>query len=132
MAQISGGSNSKIQWKKGAQGSRLVHVLDPIGNAFFTKNIFRPPSLTMTLDLRQIGGGSLPSYVKTAPTSNSPGPNATLSTITMTVQMPSAALDMMTVTEYVITIFLTGQKTPSLESKTQLGQLPGPGQRRLS
>ena len=39
----------------------------------------------------------------------------------MTVQMPSAALDMMTVTEYVRNIFLKGQKTFTLESKDTTG-----------
>ena len=63
----------------------------------------------------------MPSYVKTAPTSNSPGPNAILSTTIMTVPMPSAVLDMRTVTEYAKNISSVEQRTPILESKDTTG-----------
>ena len=52
---------------------------------------------------------------------HSPGPDATLLTITMTVQMPSAALGTKTVTKYVKNVSLRGQMTFTLENKDIIG-----------
>ena len=111
----------KYNGKKGVQGSRLVHVLDPIGKAFFTKKTYKPPSQTTTLVLPQTEEGNLPSYAKTAPTSNLPEPNAISSTTIITAPMPSAALDTRTVMKYVKSISSTIPRMPTLENKGTTG-----------
>ena len=63
----------------------------------------------------------MPSYVKTAPTSNLPEPNAISSTTIMTAPMPSAALDMRTAIKYAKNTSSVIQRMPILENKDTTG-----------
>ena len=100
-----GSAINKHNNKKGAEGSRLIHVLDPMGKAFYSKNMPKQILPTMILASQHIDEENTQPSVRTAQTSNSPVPNATSSTTTMTVLMHFAVQVMRRATTYVKIIF---------------------------